>query len=185
MAWNKAHKEQSKDKILQSAAMLFTQNGFENISIDQVMKKAQMTRGAFYSHFKSKSDLYAQAITKASQLAQQRISSGIPINIECLAQNYLSTQHKDNESEQACPLAFLVSDINQQDEQVRKTYTKTLEGFINHTQQHSQDRESAMQHAVLMIGGMAIARAIEDKELSEELLKACQKGVTKVVETRP
>ena len=56
MAWQDTHKAQSKDRILTSAAMLFTHHGFEKISIDQVMKNAELTRGAFYSHFKSKSD---------------------------------------------------------------------------------------------------------------------------------
>ena len=47
MAWHKTHKEQSKDKILRSAAMLFTHHGFDKISIDQIMKVAKMTRGCF------------------------------------------------------------------------------------------------------------------------------------------
>ncbi len=182
MAWNKTHKEQSKDKILQSAAMLFTHHGFEKVSIDLIMENAELTRGAFYSHFSSKSDLYAQAITKASQLAQQRLSSHIPTNIVSLAKNYLSLQHKNEDCQQACPLAFLVSDINQQNEQVRKTYSKTFNRFIENTEKLTADREKALQNAVLMIGGMAIARALDNNELSNELLVACQAGISDLTE---
>lgn len=178
MAWQNTHKEQSKDRILQSAAMLFTHHGFEQISIDQVMKKAELTRGAFYSHFSSKSDLYAQAITKASQVAYQRKPTNSPQNMEDFAQYYLSTQHRDNNNEQACPLAFLVSDISQQDAQVKATYTKTLQAFIQQAQALTGSREKALQSAVLMIGGLALSRALDDKDFSNELLTACKKGVS-------
>jgi len=177
MAWQETHKEQSKDRILTSAAMLFTQHGFEKISIDQVMKKAELTRGAFYSHFSSKSDLYAQAITKASQIAYQRKPTNCPQNMKDFAQYYLSTQHRDNNNEQACPLAFLVSDISQQDVQVKATYTKTLQAFVAQAQALTGSREKALQSAVLMIGGLALSRALDDRDFSNELLAACQKGV--------
>jgi len=34
--------------------------------------------------------------------------------------------------------------------------------------------DHALQKAVLLIGGMAVSRAINDDELAERLLKACQ-----------
>jgi len=178
MAWQETHKEQSKDRILKSAAMLFTHHGFEKISIDQVMKDAELTRGAFYSHFSSKSDLYAQAISEAAIIASKRKPVNHPLNMKSFAQYYLSTKHRDNNNEQACPLAFLVSDINQQDNQVKEAYTKTLKAFITQAQSLSTNREKTLQSVVLMIGGLALSRALDDKEFSNELLAACQKGVT-------
>ena len=177
MAWNKTHKEQSKDKILQSAAMLFTHHGFDKISIDQVMKKAQLTRGAFYSHFSSKSDLYAQALSKGAQVAYQRVPKNETLDMAKYAQYYLSPEHRDDCLQQPCPLAFLVSDINQQDKQVKRTYTQAFERFIKLAEQSITDKEKALQSVALMIGGLAIARALDDKQLSDDLLKACQIGV--------
>lgn len=62
MPWNANHKVESREKILQAAARLFTQNGYDAVSIDDVMREAGLTRGAFYAHFRSKSDIYNQAI---------------------------------------------------------------------------------------------------------------------------
>jgi TetR/AcrR family transcriptional repressor of nem operon len=180
MAWQETHKEQSKDRILESAAMLFTHHGFEKISIDQVMKKAALTRGAFYSHFSSKSDLYAQAIRKAAQVAYKRKPVGCPQDMKNFADYYLSTQHRDNEFEQACPLAFLVSDISQQDSQVKSTYTKTLQAFVSQAESLTLDRDQALQSAVLMIGGLALSRALDDKSFSNELLSACKVAVSSI-----
>ena len=177
MAWNKTHKENSKDKILESAALLFTQQGFDKVSIDTVMNNAQLTRGAFYSHFSSKSDLYAQAIKKGAQQAQLRKPEESNHDMALYAQYYLSKRHRDDDMQQGCPLAFLVTDISQQDKQVRNSYTETLQGFIGQAEQSSENREQALQSVVLMIGGLAISRALNDKVLSDELLIACQKGI--------
>jgi len=183
MAWQVTHKEQSKDKILASAAMLFTHHGFEKISIDQVMEKAELTRGAFYSHFSSKSDLYAQAINKAAQVAYQRTPDNESLHMAHYAEFYLSSEHRDDKLQQPCPLAFLVSDINQQDEKVKSTYTATFNRFIKLAQRSITDKDHALQSAALMIGGLAIARALSDKQLSDELLQACQSGVLTLTES--
>jgi len=182
MAWQVTHKEQSKDKILTSAAMLFTHHGFDKISIDQVMEKAELTRGAFYSHFSSKSDLYAQAINKAAQVAYQRTPDNETVQMAEYAQFYLSPAHRDDNLQQPCPLAFLVSDINQKNEQVKSTYTKTFKRFIKLAEQSITDRQQALQSAALMIGGLAIARALNEEPLSDELLKSCQAGVLTLTE---
>lgn len=70
MGWSASQKQQSRERILQSAAELFTREGFENVGINDVMQHAGMTRGAFYNHFSSKSELYAEAILAAANTAK-------------------------------------------------------------------------------------------------------------------
>ncbi len=53
MPWDKKRKIESREKVLAAAAELFSYYGYEEVSIDQVMKAAGLTRGAFYSHFQS------------------------------------------------------------------------------------------------------------------------------------
>ncbi len=149
-------------------------NGFEKVSIDQVMEKSELTRGAFYSHFSSNNYLYAQAITKTSELAQQRLAANIHVNIESLANNYLSQHHKNDTQQQACPLAFLVLDITQQDEQVREAYSHTFNRFVEYAEKLTSSREKTLQNTVLMIGGMTLAKALANQPLAEVLLQACK-----------
>lgn len=182
MAWNPEHKQQSKEKILIAAADLFAQYGFSGIGIDDIMKSAGLTRGAFYSHFKSKSQLYQESLIAATkrryrsylskhQNAQSNVSP------EQLVQAYLNMNHVNAEKE-ACPMAFLVTDIAQQDEHVRSAYTTLFEGFVERIGTIcEQDREQHLRNIVLMIGGVAIARALDDSTLQEELLNACKAGV--------
>jgi TetR/AcrR family transcriptional repressor of nem operon len=52
---------ETKEKILQAAEALVLEHGFGATSIDQILAKTGITKGAFFYHFKSKADL-AQAL---------------------------------------------------------------------------------------------------------------------------
>lgn len=184
VAWQAEHKNTTRQRILSSAAKLFALNGYEEVSINQVMADAGLTRGAFYSHFKSKSELHAEAILSSAKEIALSFDNN---SNEGFVETYLSTGHREG-GFLRCPLAFMIGDIAQRDLAVRDTYTKVFKGFLSHlvtldSKQHieneSDDQEmaKALQKAVLLIGGVAISRAINDDELAEQLLKACQNGL--------
>ncbi|WP_243526686.1 TetR/AcrR family transcriptional regulator [Bacillus pseudomycoides] len=54
--------EETKKKIINSAFQLLTNNGYDAISIDDIMKRTGRTKGSFYVHFKSKEDLLHEII---------------------------------------------------------------------------------------------------------------------------
>ena len=62
MPWPKEQKQRSRERIVKSAYALFAARGYDNVTIGDVMREAQLTHGAFYSHFDSKQALYAEAI---------------------------------------------------------------------------------------------------------------------------
>ncbi|MDN3637830.1 TetR family transcriptional regulator [Simiduia curdlanivorans] len=180
MAWSPNHKKQTREKILHSAARLFTQRGFDHVGIDDVMTEAGLTRGAFYAHFKSKSELYAEAIVTAALAAQSTLLAALPErpSRQQVINAYLSNAHRRGDSA-SCPLAFLTTDISQRDPLIRAAYTQVFKGFLNELEPNSQARENALRSAVLMIGGMAIARALDDEDLVGELFSACQAGASR------
>lgn len=184
MPWDQQHKVRTREKILDSAAKLFTRDGFDHVGINDVMKEAGLTRGAFYTHFQSKAELYAESILTSASRTGKVIGAGVPnaLSPEQLVSSYLSTQHRSGEGLR-CPLAFLTTDISQRDDTVRDAYTRVFKGFVENLRQHQgkqnseTDVEKSMRQAVLMIGGLAIARAVNDEGLAEQLLESCQKGV--------
>ena len=177
MAWNKQHKAKTKERILASAAELFTRYGFEQVSINQVMANAKLTRGAFYAHFTSKSELHAQALLKAASQAKRQQTEFSASCLLSLTKSYLSQAHREQELQHLCPLAFLISDINQQDATVKSTYTKIFKGFVENAKTLTRDEQVALQTSVLMIGGLALAKALNDVTLSDNLLHACQQAI--------
>src|SRR5262249_55135682 len=58
------HKRGTREKILESARRLFNKKGFSEVSIDEVMENAGLTRGGFYRHFRDKDELYADAVRR-------------------------------------------------------------------------------------------------------------------------
>ena len=63
MPYPAGHRDKVRKKIIQSARRLFNRRGFENVSVNQFMAAADLTRGGFYSYFRSKSDLYVEALS--------------------------------------------------------------------------------------------------------------------------
>lgn len=172
MPWDPGHKDSTKLKILRSAAKLFTQQGFSNVGINEVMEEAGLTRGAFYAHFKSKAQLYEEAMIIGAGDSMARLPE--TADLKTFVEGYLSDGHRSGE-DMHCPLAFLASDVSQRDTQLRDTYTRIYQGFVDRIEQYGVDRETSLRTSILMIGGVAIARALNDDALVDELFEACKR----------
>src|ERR1700761_6096264 len=89
---------ENREKILESAARLFRERGFDQVGVADVMKAAGLTHGGFYGHFKSKDDLIAQAACRATPGVVEswgRIADEKgPAAMEALADIYLSEGHR-------------------------------------------------------------------------------------------
>lgn len=176
MAWDESHKAQSRNKILANAADLFTAEGYDGVSIDQVMKHAGLTRGAFYAHFKSKTDLYAHAILLGANVARETMKVANAGSVEHLAEHYLKIGTQEG-SVNYCPLAFLVTDICHREPEVKKAYTKVLQGFQAIIAGYGLNQREAIQTSIMMVGGLALSRATESESLRTDILAASLEGV--------
>ena len=65
MRYSRQHKAENHEKILSMAARSFREHGGDSSGIGTVMKKAGLTKGGFYRHFKSKDDLFVEAVARA------------------------------------------------------------------------------------------------------------------------
>ena len=65
MRYSREHKAQSHEKILSVAARSFRERGGDSSGIGTVMKKVGLKKGGFYRHFKSKNDLFVEAVARA------------------------------------------------------------------------------------------------------------------------
>ena len=117
---------QNRERILEAAAQLFRERGFEGIGVADLMKEAGLTHGGFYGHFSSKDDLIAEAsareLTRSlahwSKLAER--ASGDPLS--AVADAYLTRSHRDNPGA-GCVLAALGPDVSRQGPAVRHAVT--------------------------------------------------------------
>src|ERR1051326_1600030 len=56
---------ENRERIVQVAAKLFRERGFDGIGVADLMKAAGLTHGGFYGNFSSKDDLVAEASGRA------------------------------------------------------------------------------------------------------------------------
>ena len=192
MPYSTEHKQRSREKILASAIRLFSNKGYDRVTIDQLMTDAGLTRGAFYTHFDSKSELYAEAVLAAA--TRSPIANGTCPGeaaaswIRQTASLYLSREHLEQE-DFPCPLAFLATDVANREPAVRNTYTKVYAGLVRVLQSHMPAEPSNAKRselpwamAALMIGGVAVCRALNDEATIDRVLLACRQAVEGLVE---
>ncbi|MCK4967158.1 TetR/AcrR family transcriptional regulator [bacterium] len=55
-------KSDKRERIMESGMLLFAKNGYHNVSMDDVARKAQVAKGTVYLYFVSKEDLYVSIV---------------------------------------------------------------------------------------------------------------------------
>jgi len=193
MPYSKAHKENTRERILNSAVELFSRLGFDNVSIDELMRHAKLTRGAFYAHFESKSDVYFHAISAAAINAFAIRNDGLDLQgtdwLKHFISVYLSEEHVEQKNS-PCPLAFMVTDVANSDPKVKTAYTKVFSGFNRVVRKHlskeklvdQRQKQKVLAVSAMLIGSVAIGRVLQDLTLRNDLLKASSEMASLILE---
>lgn len=162
---------ENRRRILEVASQLFKDKGFEAVSVAEVMKAAGLTHGGFYGHFLSKDDLVAQALAHA--LAADSFDDG---TFSDFVRSYLAPQHRDNPN-RGCPTAGLAAATRHQTPAARAAMTEGLRAQISRIEQALPALPAADRHSAAigswaaMVGAVILARAVDDPQLSDELLE--------------
>lgn len=75
------NKLSSRDKILESAATLFLEKGYDAISVNDICKHAEVSKGSFYHYFETKQVLFLILMENWSSNLMQSILSQ-PISVD-------------------------------------------------------------------------------------------------------
>ena len=174
-------KAQTRTRIVEAARVLFNRHGYDNVTIDMVMKAASLTRGGFYHHFRNKQDLFAAAVSSflMGRGARWRAEAGIDAADPALEdaagmlRTYLSPDHL-GDIEGQCPLIALPSDVGRAAPAVREAYRRLLDAMVGLYERAlpgdaAGRRETALALAALSVGGMVLARTIPDAALALEV----------------
>jgi AcrR family transcriptional regulator len=186
MPYPKGHRVEVKQKIVESARRLFNRHGFEQVSLNEIMSGAGLTHGGFYNYFKSKSDLYVEALNCFfTDPEWKNCWEGVEINPKSaefgpqVIRAYLSHQHFDD-VENSCPMVALPADVTRGDARLKRAFetafaamVSILERSMNRRGQGARVRAQAT--AALCIGGMVIARAMENRASADALRAACMR----------
>jgi AcrR family transcriptional regulator len=191
MRYGKDQKQATRQRIVEAAGRRFKQDGIDGAGVAAVMSDAGLTNGAFYGHFTSKEDLVANVL--ADQLRAQRQSLDSQpsdrAGLDAFVRSYLSPQHRDQCAD-GCPSAALLDEIARRPAATRQVFTDELMGVIDDiaSRLDPADVDAARTNALtvfgLMVGTLQLARALTDRDLSDQLLARGVETALKLLDDR-
>ena len=181
MPQNPTRKARTRAEILDHAARLFRLRGYAGTNIDDIMLAAGLTRGAFYAHFTSKDDLFAEVV-RAGHGLLGRLRDGEPAAV---LKAYLDKAGLAA-TVQACTLAALPGDVARAPLAARLAYANVLYATIAELARskiRKLDADTTVV-AILAVGAVTLARASGDTRLSDWLLRCARRAAAPLLKPR-
>jgi TetR/AcrR family transcriptional regulator, transcriptional repressor for nem operon len=177
MRYEKGHKETTREHIIDVASAQFRENGVAAVGLAGIMSAAGLTNGAFYTHFESKEDLVRAVLLHALTRREARLRANLEGNagLEATIRDYLSARHRDG-ARTGCPTAALVAEIARHPKQTRDAFTGKICEIIDLIAAQigkgspAERRKKAIAAYGMMVGSLQLARAVNDRKLSDEIL---------------
>ncbi|WP_129141624.1 TetR/AcrR family transcriptional regulator [Modicisalibacter coralii] len=199
MPYSATHKARSRERILKSATELFSRQGFEKVSIGQIMKLARMTHGAFYAHFASKEALYQASVrqtlenSRAARLVKGPLSAKHLTDLvaNCWNLQELERKHKPG------PESVLFNEIGNENTEIRTLFEasyrrvkKMLETRLIALSRLKKlplepDREAIADKSRVilasLVGAVAIAKSLPEEAERQRVLNAAQRHILRML----
>jgi TetR/AcrR family transcriptional regulator, transcriptional repressor for nem operon len=182
MRVSKEKAAENRERILKAASRLIRERGISGAGVDALTEAAGMTHGSLYSQFGSKERLVEEALEYAL-VASGKTTAGAE-TLGRYISGYLSPAHRDQPG-QGCPLAALVCEMPRQSSSVRETFTLGLRGMLRKLSDRMQTGlkprqrdEQALAALASLIGALVLARAVNDPDLSDAILRATRKSLS-------
>jgi TetR/AcrR family transcriptional repressor of nem operon len=173
---SQADKAASHERIVKAASRRIRRDGIGNVAVAELMKQAGLTHGGFYRHFDSRDDLVAEAIVEALAQGSQRVQASAslsgPAALAAIVDGYLTRLHRDK-PETGCAVAALPTDVARCDPRARSAYSSQVRSYLELLSELTPDRDPDQAHLILasLVGALLLARAVDDRGLSDEILE--------------
>ena len=192
MRYSKDHKQATRERIVEAAGRRFKEDGIDGAGVAAVMADAGLTNGAFYGHFTSKEDLVANVLADQLRAQRERLDArrSDRAGLEAFIRSYLSPRHRDQCAD-GCPSAALLDEIVRRPAATRQVFTDELTESMDDiaSRLDPTDVETGRTDALtlfgLMVGTLQLARALTDRDLSDQLLARGVETALKLLDDRP
>lgn len=176
-------KAESRERILSAAADLFRTKGYTATGIDELMSQAELTAGAFYAHFKSKTELFDESIRFMIRASAKRLTAGLEETkgkdlIHEFLKRYVSESHRDR-PEMGCAVPSIATEISRHSKKGKEILGEYINKWADYFARElkgtpEETREEAMRLICQAIGAVLLSRLVP-AELSKEVIKAGRK----------
>jgi TetR/AcrR family transcriptional repressor of nem operon len=156
--------------------------GFDGVGLAKLMSDAGLTLGGLYKHFASRDRLVAEAMSRAFSEGAAWLRPEVPSTssapLSDLLDVYLTPAHRDDAGG-GCPVAALATDAARTPAARKnfnagfRAFADWVGGMLDGPERDKRARGAAVICA--MAGAVAIARALDDPKLSDEMLQATRR----------
>jgi TetR/AcrR family transcriptional repressor of nem operon len=171
------------ERIVEVAAGRIRESGTAGPGVAEIMQAAGLTHGGFYKHFGSRDDLIAEAVDRAladSNAGLHEVTDDAEDPLGAFVDWYASTEHADDPAT-GCAVVALGTDMPQSDARVRAAYREQVKRYLANLERLLGDGDDARRRATValstLVGGVLVARALDDEALSEEILRDVREAV--------
>lgn len=173
-------KNETRLRILKSAARLFRRRGITSTGVDLIMKNAGLTAGGFYAHFESKDSLVAESLARALSESKAHLLSASTATTKksktsAILDRYLSLEHRD-QPENGCVLAALAGELPRLSSKTRDVFAQHIESWLQDFESQGLNRDQALRSMSSAVGAIILSRIVKGRALSEEILTAAKKN---------
>lgn len=186
MKVTKAQVQENRARIVETAATLFRERGYDGVGVAELMATAGFTHGGFYKHFRSKADLMAEA---AASSISQRVADSDGVDLLDFIASYLSREHRGARGA-GCTIAALGGDAARQSEDIKATFAdgieRSLAAFQREGTRSALDRARMIDTFAHAVGALLLSRACpDDSPLADEILETCRRRILASLTTQP
>jgi len=122
MRYTASHKQETRERLLESSCVSAKKSGFSTVGVDGLMKAIGLSGAAFYSHFSSKDELFGSIVERELCQSLERLSGEggqDRAKLQRCLKHYLSMAHVEH-PETGCALPALGAEIARSDRVVRE-----------------------------------------------------------------
>ena len=183
MRYSAEHKKRTEEKVIAAAGQVFRKEGYGGAGIDALTKAAGVTNGAFYGHFRSKSDAFRVAVVTGLEELRLGIAALRAEHKQGWLKkfvNYYLGFKRTCDLGESCALPSLSADVMRADRETRNAYTEELGRLVTEiaaglpeaapgNRKGTSQEGRAILLLALLAGGVTLARAVSDPALSEQI----------------
>ena len=186
MRYPPTHKHATRRQILEAAGQAFRERGVSETGVDEVMRRAGLTHGGFYAHFRDKTELVAEACTAAFEAAVPNLDriAAAPTRAaraRLLIDSYLAPRHRDNRGS-GCVIVAVGADVARLSGPVRDGYSRAFTGHLDRlgaalrlSRDPEKNRDRVTHLMSSLVGALLFARATGDAARSDAILRSMRR----------
>jgi AcrR family transcriptional regulator len=189
MRYRAGHKEEARACMIAAAGRGFRRRGFGGIGVDGLAKEAEVTSGAFYGHFPSKDAAFREVVIAGLE----QLRAGVLAMQAAHQQNWIEAfidfyigQKRTCELAESCALQSLSAEVTRAAPDIKKAYEAEMQKVVEAVAKGltggtiAVRRKRAWALLSILSGGVTVARAVHDPNLSARIASSIRFAALKV-----